>query len=266
VAQDGAWPEQNRRVGWTEATVIGGAAAALAGVHYGLGRPPNARWVGPILVDDAVRNAMLANDDNGISLAAAASDVLLLSLMSWSVVIDSVGVAGLANDDWDSALQTSTIAVQSQALNALATTALKYVIGRRRPGFGRCYDAPDSHADCAKRPNVSFPSGHTSSAFTGAGLMCAMRRSVVYFGRTADRVTCFTAMAMATATGLLRVASNNHYLSDILAGAALGFTMGWVLPTLVYTGDDAAVQGEAQSLGLTGPPPTPPMLQWGGSF
>lgn len=66
-----------------------------------------------------------------------------------------------------------------------------------------------------ERPNgkkLSFPSGHTSSAFATAG-------SVAYsYGPWAG----VPAFAAASYIGLSRVANNAHWLSDIVAGAGLG--------------------------------------------
>lgn len=69
------------------------------------------------------------------------------------------------------------------------------------------------------RPNgesdQSFPSGHTSNAFTGAEFMRLEYKNVSpWYG--------VYGYALAAATGILRMYNNKHWLSDVLAGAGTG--------------------------------------------
>lgn len=76
------------------------------------------------------------------------------------------------------------------------TQTLKNVIHKKRP---------NGH-------NQSFPSGHTSSAFQGAAFI-HKRYGLKY---------ALPAYIGATFVGYSRIDSNHHYLSDVLAGAAIG--------------------------------------------
>lgn len=73
-----------------------------------------------------------------------------------------------------------------------------------------------------ERPNgldsKSFPSGHTAGAFLGAGFLAARGGLVPSTG-----VAFFT----ATLIGLSRCLSQNHFPSDVLAGASLGVIHGF---------------------------------------
>ena len=60
--------------------------------------------------------------------------------------------------------------------------------------------------------NHSFPSGHTSASFQGAAFIHA-RYGYKY---------AIPAYAAAAFVGYSRVESNNHFVSDVIAGAALG--------------------------------------------
>ena len=89
----------------------------------------------------------------------------------------------------------------------LATTyALKYSVREKRPDS----DAQDS-----------FPSGHTSSAFSGASFIhkrYGFKYAVVpYLG--------------AIYTAYSRVHSNRHYRRDVVAGAILGTASSWYFTT-----------------------------------
>ncbi len=86
--------------------------------------------------------------------------------------------------------------IRAQAMNGLFTVALKVAVNRPRPSGA----------------NYSYPSGHTSSAFTTAG--------VIYsdFGPAAG----IPAFALAGYVGLSRLQEGKHYTSDVIAGAILG--------------------------------------------
>ena len=63
--------------------------------------------------------------------------------------------------------------------------------------------------------NLSFPSGHTATAFANAEFMRMEYKDVSpWYG-----IAGYTA---AAATGYLRMYNNKHWLNDVLAGAAIG--------------------------------------------
>jgi membrane-associated phospholipid phosphatase len=90
---------------------------------------------------------------------------------------------------------------QAIVVNAVYTDVLKRIATRPRP------DGSDT---------LSFPSGHTSTAFAWATVAQA------HYGWKAG-VPSYLA---ASAIGLSRVTSDKHHLSDILAGATLGYITG----------------------------------------
>ena len=63
--------------------------------------------------------------------------------------------------------------------------------------------------------NHSFPSGHTSSSFAGAEFMHQELRS------SSPILSCIGYMA-ATATAIIRLEKNKHWLKDVVCGAAIG--------------------------------------------
>ncbi|GAA4274482.1 phosphatase PAP2 family protein [Aquimarina gracilis] len=100
--------------------------------------------------------------------------------------------------------QTRNLIVSSIISNG-ASTILKKEIYKERPG-GLEYGS--THAN-------SFPSGHTTTAFTTA--------TVLYeeFIET-NPLLAYSGYAFAIATGGLRMMNNAHYLSDVLVGAGIG--------------------------------------------
>ena len=77
--------------------------------------------------------------------------------------------------------------------------------------------------------NCSFPSGHTTLAFAGATYTTFLFYQ--YFPESKWRflVTGISA-GIAVTTGALRMASGNHFFSDVLTGALIGSICGIVVP------------------------------------
>ena len=86
--------------------------------------------------------------------------------------------------------------VETGGLTLAATEALKYGINERRPNGG----------------NHSFPSGHTSLAFAGAGFIHA--RYGWKLGLPFE--------LLAAGVGYSRVKTKDHHWYDVVAGAAIG--------------------------------------------
>ena len=89
---------------------------------------------------------------------------------------------------------------QASILNAVITASIKASVHRTRPDGG----------------SRSFPSGHTSAAFAAASVVGH------HYGLKASLVG-YTA---ATFVGVSRIDSHRHYLSDVIAGATVGYVTG----------------------------------------
>jgi undecaprenyl-diphosphatase len=97
------------------------------------------------------------------------------------------------------------------ATTGLVTTGLKEAFRRSRPVYVDPEHGPHS---------FSFPSGHASGAFvvyTVLALLLADGR-----GTWARTVAMAAALAVATLVAATRVLLPVHYLSDVIAGAAVG--------------------------------------------
>ena len=112
---------------------------------------------------------------------------------------------------------------------------LKMTVGRVRP-YMYYDDFPDYEVNKGDW-NTSFPSGHTTYAFTAAAfstyVFCA------YFPDSAWRYAVgFGSYALAATTAFLRVYSGCHFVTDILAGAAIGTFCGLFIPFLHTLSDE----------------------------
>lgn len=112
-------------------------------------------------------------------------------------------------------------AVKSTAVDAIAAgliangvlvPALKELAGRARPSEGM---GPNAFRGFSGRE--SFPSGHTTLAFTLA--------SVISLHAEEAWVT-WTSYGLASAVGLARLEQDQHWASDVVAGALLGTAVG----------------------------------------
>ena len=109
-------------------------------------------------------------------------------------------------------------------------TVLKETIERPRP-----YQVPghiDTRPD-ASDWNQSFPSGHTLMAFSSAAYTQTVF-SLKYPDSPYRTAVTATTWALAATTAVLRVASGNHFVTDVLSGAAIGSVLGFAGPYLTH--------------------------------
>lgn len=173
-----------------------------------VGRPPTFRWVAPAVL---------------ISLGGALSPDYPNSHL------DRFYIRGEIQDK----LQLRTTAdnyLQYGPAIVWAGLSLAGVKGRSRPadrlaigvvayGLSGVLALGLKHTTHELRPDgsntLSFPSGHTTDAFTGAALL----------DREFSGVSPWIPIggyAMATTTGLLRLTNDKHWVSDVLVGAGIG--------------------------------------------
>lgn len=98
--------------------------------------------------------------------------------------------------DWQN---RTVILMKAQFVNLGLVYVLKTTLKRTRP---------DGTA-------FSFPSGHTANAFAGATMLA------IEYGEN-HRWVPYVSYAFASGIGVMRMANNKHYISDVLFGAGLG--------------------------------------------
>jgi undecaprenyl-diphosphatase len=104
------------------------------------------------------------------------------------------------------------------AIGIIVFLFLKRRTGRRRP----CHVEPHCWATLLPPDQFSFPSGHTITAFAAiVPLIC------FYPGMSLGLVFCALSIAIS------RVLLGMHYLSDVIAGSAIGAYLGYCCFTLV---------------------------------
>ena len=95
----------------------------------------------------------------------------------------------------------------------------------------------------------SWPSGHTATSFVGATLLHKE------YGLTRSPWWSVAGYGVATATGVMRVLNNRHWISDVMSGAGIGIMsteVGYALCDLLFKGkgllrNDLVIENEKPS-------------------
>jgi membrane-associated phospholipid phosphatase len=190
---------------------------------------------GGVLFDDGVRDVMRLRDSGARQAAGTFSDIGLIALSVYPVVVDSALTALVYRRSPEVAWTMAIIDLQALSFTSLASGAIKRIVDRERPIATECREDPDHDPTCGTAGrHLSFLSGHTSMSFTAAGLICLHHSQLGLLGFAGDTFSCVTSMTLATGVGVTRIAADKHYATDVLAGAGLGLVSGYLLPYLLY--------------------------------
>jgi hypothetical protein len=138
--------------------------------------------------------------------ASQASDYLLDALEVETFVTALATPSGDEPKDWAySKVKGVSVELGAELVTAGATSLLKDATGRTRPDGG----------------GKSFPSGHSSGAFSSATLANQNLNSITMPEKMRIPVQIGNIL-LATGVGWARVEAGRHFPSDVLAGAALG--------------------------------------------
>jgi membrane-associated phospholipid phosphatase len=136
-----------------------------------------------------------------------------------------LAVAGWGDERW---FVPPAIALESIVTSAALVEFTKVAAHRPRPYAYR----GGVHSGAGFE---SFPSGHVAASFAAA-----TSTVVLLQGLDRDPAAAWAAVAGFTAAagvGVLRVVAGKHFPTDVAGGAAVGAAAGWLVPSLVRTGD-----------------------------
>ncbi len=151
---------------------------------------------GAVLLDDEVQDYFVRHQYTGFGNAGAVAGGTIAVA---GLTLGAFSAGRIARGDRFRACTYD----MSQAIivNGIWTYAIKLAAGRERPNMEN---------------NKSFPSGHASEAFAWATVI----------GRHYGPKGGIPAYTVATFIATSRLAKNAHWLSDVVAGSALGFGIG----------------------------------------
>jgi membrane-associated phospholipid phosphatase len=218
----------------TDLSVTAAAVASMAAL--GVLKPRLAslqcRICAPDVLDDSVQRAVVWSDPQVADTwsGIVANAVLPAALLGYGLV--SASAAG----DVSAGAVDALFIVEAVSFATILQEAAKYGSDRLRPyaWYGHLSPRPGAYDQ-----NLSFYSGHTSFAFataTSAGTIFMMR------GYPGAPVVLGVGLAAAAGVGYLRMAADTHYLTDVLAGAAVGGFVGFAVPWFFHRPRGAAPQ------------------------
>jgi membrane-associated phospholipid phosphatase len=218
---------------------ITGSALAFTGLTELLKdelAPAHCRFCGTNALDAGARRLLVLGHGDQ---ARTASDVVVLGLLP-AVAAHQLLAARAAGDVREGARDLLYV-LEATAIATSITQVTKLAVGRERP-----FVHYGNYSDPGRRPrsddNVSFFSGHTSMAFSlaaAAGTVSDLR------GYRSAPWVWGAGLTLATAAGYLRIAADQHYLTDVLVGAAVGTAVGVAVPRLLHPREDRPGSGRA---------------------
>jgi membrane-associated phospholipid phosphatase len=194
--------------------------------------PDACRWCEPPALDSAVRDALLWKD--GARTADTLSTVLVAAVPASALTYLLLSANGAG--DFNAGLVDSLLVTEAAAAALLVNQVVKLLVGRQRPYAHFGNDLAYSRSE----DNVSFYSGHTSLAFSVVAATVTVASMRGYAGAGIVAGVGFT---LGAGIGYLRIAADQHYLTDVVVGAVIGGLVGWAVPRIFHSPSPAPSTG-----------------------
>lgn len=231
--------------GWDRFTPAEGAFTALANIGTLITdeklpdyRSPHLDFEVPLL--DPAGRALRARTPEHQHTWAQLSDIGFRSSVLIPYIVDAGVVALGIHHNVDVAAQLFLIDFEAFSFAGLAQHFISRVTSRPRPFVQDCKnDGKSTSYTCGidTRDNRSLYGGHSSAAFTAAGLTCLHHQHLpLWGGGAADTWACVWAMSYASLVSMARVFADEHYMSDTIVGAGTGWFFGYLLPQWLHYG------------------------------
>jgi membrane-associated phospholipid phosphatase len=173
---------------------------------------------GPTSLDRSARDALRLGQPRA---AALASDVMLYTMAFGALFAP----AAWRRDYTQVEFNATVVAAEALTATALVTSAVKLAARRLRPA--RWAGRPGDEAGTGDA--TSFFSGHTSVSFAAATLATRFAYDLDWLTSDTRWLVPAVAYSAATTVGLLRVAADKHWTTDVLTGAAVGVLTSWLV-------------------------------------
>ncbi len=210
---------------WTATKKIVTGPARWKGEEWGIAAGVVTAGVVLYIYDDDIRVFFQDHQTSGLDNASKYAFEPWGNGIYPAVLLGGFYIYGLAAKD-NKARQIALGGVQALILTTLTTQVFKHITHRHRPYQDtppnpRLWEGPFTGWEY-----TSFVSGHTSRAFALASLFSSIYKDKIWVG--------ILSYGIATGVGLSRIYENEHWASDVLIGAALGYAIG---KTIFYVMD-----------------------------
>jgi membrane-associated phospholipid phosphatase len=169
----------------------------------------------------ATRNWSIAWGDR----SDVARDVVGLSALFVSTV------PPLLSGKWSETLTVTVMFAEAYAVMGGVTYLTKVAAARKRPYLYNTDLTPEERLGAEDDPKSSFFSGHAAAAFTAAAFLSKVFTDI-HGPSTWSTLVWVSSLSVAAYTGFARVKAGVHFPTDVIAGAAVGFAIGYLVPVL----------------------------------
>jgi membrane-associated phospholipid phosphatase len=190
--------------------------------------PATCRWCTPDSFDLAARRALLWKDK-----ATAETLVDIVGFAVGPALILGADLLAARHDEaWRGFFVDALLVAEAATLASDVNLVVRFSVARQRPwAWEAAQSGQSTQAESTRDANMSFFSGHATMMFavaTAAGTVSAMR------GYRWTPLVWMVGLPLALATSYLRIASDDHWMSDILVGIGAGGAMGFAIPYFAH--------------------------------
>ncbi len=191
--------------------------------------PASCHWCATNSFDLAARNALVWKDT---STAETLVDVVGF-VVGPALTLGVDYLAARHDGVWKDSLVDAVLVLEAAGVASDVNLAFRFATARQRPfAWAAAQDPRGPQPSPSRDENMSFYSGHATMMFslaTAAGTVATMR------GYRWAPLVWAVGVPFAVVTGYLRIASDDHWMSDVLVGTAAGAGMGAVIPLLAHS-------------------------------
>jgi len=169
--------------------------------------------------------------------AGTVSDIAILLVLSGGALTAGV----------DGGLVDLLVVAEAVLVSSAITVPTTLAVGRPRPFVYGDEATVDERTEGGAA--LSFPSGHTANSFA-ATLAVFHGMHARHPGSSLPWIVLGVGLALSTTVAVARVLGGEHFPSDVVAGAAIGASLGWLVPELHRRDVDVAFRAGADAFGV----------------
>lgn len=225
-------------------TVGAGSVFAVYSLAAG-STPRECAWCVPPGFDTWARDRLVVENSRA---AATASHVVSYGIIPLAAATGLL-LPALNDRSGQHALQDAWITIDGLVLTLGVSQGTKKLTARRRPAFYYGREADTEYASSPSQANLSFFSGDTAAAFS----LAASATTLAYLrGYAVAPWLAVGGGVLATGVGVLRIAADMHWATNVMAGAVVGSAVGAGLPLLLHQREGSDISADAFIVPLLG--------------